>query len=73
MNKAKVWDVVPATNFIQDMVAKMNYDLIGLTIRRTKIEVVSEANQEVSFEPHKFGWHWHNDKICDNCNVLGVF
>lgn len=36
----KIWDVVPADNFMTRMVAKMNYDLINLTIRpRKKIEV----------------------------------
>ena len=35
----KVWDVTPATNFMQVFVAKNNHALIGLSIRRKKIEV----------------------------------
>lgn len=41
--KALIHDVKPATNFIQVMVAKMNYDLIPLSIRRRKIEVRYES------------------------------
>lgn len=37
--KTKVWDVQPATNFMQRFVAESNYALVGLTIRRTKIPV----------------------------------
>lgn len=36
-----IWDVVPATNFMEEFVAKTNYALIGLAIRRKKIEVKS--------------------------------
>lgn len=39
MKTKKIWDVVPATNFIEVIVAKNNHALIGLTIRRKKIEV----------------------------------
>lgn len=36
---SKVWDVTPATNFIQVFVAQTNYNLIGLRIRFRQIPV----------------------------------
>lgn len=36
-----IHDVKPATNFMERAVAQTNYSLIGLSIRRKKIEVKS--------------------------------
>lgn len=44
----KVWDVIPAGNFMTRMVARNNYDLINLTIRpRKKIEVKEAPSESV--------------------------
>lgn len=37
--KNKIWDVVPATNFIEVFIARTNHALIGLTVRSKKIIV----------------------------------
>lgn len=68
----KVFDVTPAKGFMQEFVAKTNHDLIGLSIRRRRIEVKTpdKFNDSVMVVDMNTGCHFKGEKLIhtNKCN-----